>query len=128
MMLSVRSRIEFLEEFLGVPTDFRTGKSITHREERWLTYFDVKKDDVFAMEQKKRVEDQRSSIEVFCKSISVLYGDFSDRAAHRVPLPVTVNETDIDQLLKQIGVYKDKPVKIAVKVLIQPLDGEAQVG
>jgi len=125
MILSIRSRIEFLEEFLDVPThEPSTGKHLIRRDERWLTYFDTKEKDGFAVELKKRIEAAGSNVETFCKSLQVLYGDFSDRAAHRVPLPDEVTDEDINNVLKQIGVYKDKPVKAAIIVLIEPLDGE----
>lgn len=113
-----------MEEFFEVPSvDTRSGKHIIHRAERWLTWFDTKQNDLFVKEFKTKIEAAGLSTELFCKSLHVLYGDFSDRAAHRIPLPNEITEADIDRLVKLIGVFGDTPVKAVVKILVTPIEG-----
>ncbi|XP_065219630.1 uncharacterized protein LOC135845092 [Planococcus citri] len=122
-ILWIRWRIEVLEKLIGVPdSDPISGKPITSRYEKWIAFFS-KKTDRYVIEMEDKIKDHGSTIDLFCKAVRVLYGDFVDPAAYYIRRPDEITGGDIDNVLELIGVAGNLSVKAAIEVLIEPIRG-----
>lgn len=71
---------------------------------------------------KRRIDKVRSlTVEIFCWAVEILYGNFSDRAAHAVAMSAEIQSTDIIQGLQLIEALPDEPYKKTVEILISSL-------
>ncbi len=114
LLLATRSRIEYLE------TSFNVPPKIHKRKDKWHWILKQKK--------QKRVDiilDRLNKTEIstvdFVTAITVLYGDFSDRAAHRVPFPKIFSERTVDEIVDLLEVEDDDYIRKSLHVIIEPM-------
>lgn len=81
------------------------------------------KEDSFVKELKNLIQNGGSNVDAFCKLWHILYGDFSDQTAYRIPFPAIIMENVIDEILKLIGIFGDKSIKTTIRVSVTPLNG-----
>ena len=113
-MLALRSRIEFLQKLLW-PIHKRKPDN---RYETWLDIMEL--DDPAVRDLLNEINQiEGLTVDWFCRAISIIYGDFNDRAAHDVPLPPNITDEDISYVTTIIKVKDDEPIKETIKILIR---------
>ena len=70
---------------------------------------------------KNKIKLAGLTIEEFCAAVSIVYGDFSDRAAHSVPLPPEVKEADINEIIELLEVDNDENITKTLDILTKKL-------
>ena len=90
------------------------------REETWLTIFDLGRHRMLN-DLKKKIHDAGLKVEEFCQAVSIVYGDFFDRAAHGIPLPPEIQDKDILEVVELLEVDTDEPTTKTLDILIRKL-------
>ncbi len=70
---------------------------------------------------RNKIFESNMKIEEFCTGIGLLYGDFSDRAAHRVPLPAEIKNKDEKDVLTLLELDNDEQTEKTIDLLIRVL-------
>jgi hypothetical protein len=92
------------------------------RYQRWihiLTKFEDQTGIVAMIEERMAKKHPKITIDAFAKALQALYGDFSDNAAHNVPLPKIITQSDIDNVLEMIGLQDDDFVGDTLDIIIK---------
>ncbi len=118
LLLGLRSRIEHLERIFRAKK--LLGGRTCGRKETWLTIFDKCRHRLLN-DLKNKIKLAGLTIEQFCAAVSIVYGDFSDRAAHSVPLPPEVKEKDINEIIKLLEVHDDENISKTLYLLTRKL-------
>ena len=118
LLLGVRSRIEYLEELFNPNHSLTKGKK--PRIDTWLTILDLCTHRLIN-DLKVKIRNSGLTDQEFCESVGVLYGDFNDRAAHRVPRPREIKNKNIDEVMELLEVQEDEPVGLTLNIIIKPL-------
>ena len=116
--MGVRSRIERLESIFRAK-DLLAGKK-SNRVDTWLTIFDIGKNRMIT-DLKNKIIECGMTTEEFCDAVGIIYGDFSDRAAHGVPLPKEIRDADITEVVRLLEVDDDEPIEKTLIILVKKL-------
>ncbi len=118
LLFGLRSRIEYLERIFKAKE--LLGGRTCGRKKTWLTIFD-KCHNRLLNDLKNKIKRAGLTIEKFCAAVSIVYGDFSDRAAHSVPFPPEVKEADINEVIELLEVDNDENITKALYILTRKL-------
>ena len=70
---------------------------------------------------KKKIRDAGLTVEEFCEAIGIIYGDFTDRAAHSVPLPPEIKDADLLEVAKLLEVDMYEHTTKTLDILVRKL-------
>lgn len=118
----MRSRIEELEKkFFRYP-----NKNI--RQKKWRKIMNLDKDDgdLIPMPELDMLREriQPSRREGFVKMITLLYGDFSDVAAHNVRCGFKYDRNSVKQMLGNLNILPDESHIQSIQDILTPLNTE----
>ena len=122
VLLGLRSRIEFIEGKYLWPDNVRKPNT---RREKWMELLTSENKNFTRstriMELRKRVFEQyKISAASFVNNVCILYGEFSDNAAHKIKLPRNITESMVDEVYDLISIPEYQDLRQTIEIILAP--------